>query len=91
MGFVPDTVGEIFLHMAQVYWKPPNPYLNPTYKSDRALIQETIKQLSNSELKALRKAAWNMKTQAELRSWLDRNESKNSQTQQNQPDSDLGE
>lgn len=36
-------------------------------------FQEQIKQLTNIQLKALRKAAWNMKTIEDLRTWLQQN------------------
>ena len=40
-------------------------------------FQDPIKQLSNSQLKALRKAAWNMKTVEELEEWLEQNADNN--------------
>ena len=46
-------------------------------------FQERIKQLSNSQLKALRKAAWNMKTLKDLRTWFQQNTADDSQSEQN--------
>ena len=46
-------------------------------------FREQIEQLSNSQLKALRKAAWNMKTLKDLRTWFQQNTANDSQSEQN--------
>ena len=45
-------------------------------------FRERIKQLSNSQLKALRKAAWNMKNLEDLRTWFEQNTRDDSQSGQ---------
>ena len=54
-----------------------------------SFIQDRVKGLDNSELKALRKAAWNMKTMEELKILLNQKETNSYQTMDNQTQTEL--